>query len=176
MNLRESIAAKHRQAEQMPFNQKMLKGELSKIEYLNYLYNLREVIYTIENKINIPDDIKRMAKFDNDTHELEEFIMYDNFTSMPFCKSVFDYTDYLQKLEEQQILPHVYLNYMALMFGGQILKKQVPGSGEIYDFENLQESAKYIRSIQQDEWADEVNKGFDYLIGMFEELEHHKYV
>jgi hypothetical protein len=57
------------------------------------------------------------------------------------------------------------------MFGGQMMKKAVPSTGRMYDFENMQEALQAVRRVQKDEWADEVNKGFDYLIAIFDELE-----
>ena len=43
--------------------------------------------------------------------------------------------DYLGSLSYEQILPHVYLNYMAIMFGGQMMKKAVPSTGRMYVFD-----------------------------------------
>lgn len=81
------------------------------------------------------------------------------------------YTDYLSALSYEQVLPHIYLNYMAIVFGGQIIRKSVPSSGKMYDFDNMQEVIQSIRNVQQDEWAGEVNRGFDFNISVFEELE-----
>jgi hypothetical protein len=57
------------------------------------------------------------------------------------------------------------------MFGGQMMKEKTPGQGKMYDFDNMMECAGSIRAIQKDEWADEVNKGFDFMIEIFKELE-----
>jgi len=57
------------------------------------------------------------------------------------------------------------------MFGGQMMKKAVPSTGRMYVFDNTQEAIQTIRNVQKDEWADEVNKGFDFNILIFEELE-----
>jgi heme oxygenase len=81
------------------------------------------------------------------------------------------YVAYLQSLSYQDLLPHIYLNYLAVMFGGQIIKKVVPSTGNMYEFENMNEAASTIRVLQKDEWADEVNKGFDFNIAILEELE-----
>ena len=62
---------------------------------------------------------------------------------------------------------------MALMFGGQIMKSKVPGKGRMYDFDNVPELVAMIRGIQKDEWADEVNKGFQYIINILDELQTH---
>ena len=86
-------------------------------------------------------------------------------------KSTKNYTDYLSALNAEEILPHVYLNYLAIMFGGQIMKEKVPSSGKMYEFENGKEGMMAIRKVQKDEWADEVNKAYEYVIDICEELE-----
>jgi hypothetical protein len=45
--LRDAIYIKHRQAEQMLFNQRMVNGELSKFEYALYLYQLKEIFFVL---------------------------------------------------------------------------------------------------------------------------------
>jgi hypothetical protein len=52
-----------------------------------------------------------------------------------------------------------------------MMKEKTPGQGKMYDFENMMECAGSIRAIQKDEWADEVNAGFDFMIEIFKELE-----
>jgi len=95
-----------------------------------------------------------------DFHQLE---IVDNAT--------LKYADYLRGLTQEEVNAHIYLNYLAIMFGGQMMKKQTPGAGNMYEFEDMNESAATIRAIQKDEWADEVNKGFDFMIEIFKELE-----
>jgi hypothetical protein len=58
------------------------------------------------------------------------------------------------------------------MFGGQLMKEKTPGSGRVYEFDNMKDVVMSIRSIQKDEWADEANKGLDYHIGMYDELQN----
>lgn len=43
--------------------------------------------------------------------------------------------------------------------------------GRIYDFDNIQETIQSVREVQKDEWAVEVNKGFDFNISILEKLE-----
>ena len=93
--------------------------------------------------------------------------------SFPQIKATGEYGVYLEGLKTKDLYPHIYLNYMALMFGGQMMKSKVPGKGRMYDFDNVQESIAMIRGIQKDEWADEVNKGFNYIINILDELQTH---
>lgn len=167
MNLKEATKIKHKIAEQMPFNLKMIKGEISKDEYLFYLIQQLEIFNTIEqNKLPHPS-LARKDKFLDDIKELKDTVNKD-FDILP---STIKYVDYLKSLNYEEILPHIYLNYLALMFGGQIMKKSLPSKGNIYNFDNFPEAMQSIRNLQKDEWADEVNKGFDFIIKIFDELE-----
>ena len=53
-----------------------------------------------------------------------------------------------------------------------MMKAQTPGPGYMYDFEDMKGAAGSVREIQKDEWADEVNKGFDFMIEIFKELDN----
>lgn len=166
MTLREATAAKHKMAEQMPFNQKMLKGELSKEEYVKYLNSQFSIFYCIENLVTLPDNFLRVNRILSDIHELTN----RDHVEINILEGVKNYCAHLKSLNEEMIWAHVYLNYMALLFGGQMLQKQVPGTAKMFDFENSHTIISAIREKQKDEWADEVNKGFDFMIEIFEEL------
>jgi heme oxygenase len=165
--LKEAISIKHKQAERMPFNFRMFKGLLTKNEYLLYLNQQLQIFQTIEN-IGLPHNgLKRTENVQADIDELKA----EGCSSDTILNSTQAYADYLDSLSYEQVLPHVYLNYLAIMFGGQMMKKVVPSTGRMYVFDNMQESIQSIRKVQKDEWADEVNKGFDFNISIFEELE-----
>lgn len=165
--LKEATAEKHKKAETMPFNIRMFQGQLTEAEYLSYLYQQREIFQTIEN-IGLPSDaLKRTEAVQTDIDELEA----KGNSSDAILSSTRRYADYLGTKDRETILPHVYLNYLAIMFGGQIMKTKVPSSGKMYDFANGHEGMMAIRQVQKDEWADEVNKAYDFIIDIFKELE-----
>ena len=164
--LKEATGIKHKQAETMPFNTRMFKGLLNKNEYLLYLSQLLQIFQTIESKGLPHNSLKRTDRIQADIDELKS----QGFTSGNILGSTSAYVDYLSTLSYEQVLPHIYLNYMAIMFGGQMIKKSVPSSGRMYDFDDMQETIQSIRLVQKDEWADEVNKGFDFNISIFEGL------
>lgn len=172
MNLREATATKHKLAERMPFNLMMFDGKLTEQQYLEYLISQYNIFKRIESIIQLPSEFLRFGKIYEDIAEISQLIHNDNQNNtVDDVKTISDkYCDYLSTLNEETIWPHVYLNYLALLFGGQIMKTKVPGSGRMYDFENSQEVIKIIREKQRDEWADEVNKAYDFIIYIFEEL------
>jgi heme oxygenase len=167
MGLREETAEKHRIAEQKEFNQRMFGGELTKEEYVNYLTQQSLIFNQIEFGNNLPSDsLRRSEKITEDLKELKE---QENYIVLP---STIEYVNYISNLTEEQLLPHIYLNYLALAYGGQMMKSKVPGSGRMYDFDNMMECVGSIRAVQKDEWSEEVNKGFDFLIEIFDGLQN----
>ncbi len=167
--LKQAIAEKHSLAEKMPFNQRMFKGELSKEEYILYLAQQFTIFGTIEKHPLPHPALERGPKVLSDIRELLEA---DGDIEINPLESTTQYANYLNGLKEEELLPHIYLNYLALMFGGQMMKKNVPGSGKMYDFDgDIREIAGSIRAIQKDEWADEANKALDYNIAILDELQ-----
>jgi len=59
---------------------------------------------------------------------------------------------------------------MGDMFGGQMIKKLIPGLGNMYNFENKSELIQKVRDKLNDNMAEEANKVFDYAIGLFEDI------
>jgi heme oxygenase len=124
--LKEATSIKHKQAERMPFNIRMFKGLLSKSEYALYLNQQLRIFQAIES-IGIPhSDLKRTEHVQADIDELKSQ-GYDANTTL---RSTNAYVDYLSSLTYEQVLPHIYLNYMAIMFGGQMIGKRcLPQAG-----------------------------------------------
>jgi hypothetical protein len=165
MNLKESTAELHSKAEKMDFNQRMFRGELSQDEYLNYLIQQSYIFQEIENRDLPHTNLKRLDVINNDINELGGY-------KFKISKSTTDYVVYLSDLNQSDLNAHIYLNYLAIMFGGQMMKSKVPGSGKMYEFEgDMRELIGSVRAIQNDEMADEVNKGFQYIINILDELQ-----
>jgi heme oxygenase len=166
MTLKEIIEPLHRRAEQMEFTQRMLKGELSSYEYSMYLYQLKQ-IFNILEKDELPHpDIARYDKVQEDIWELESApndIGMLNFTAK--------YISHLGRLSRDERVAHIYINYMALMYGGQMMKSKVPGSGRVYDFDDIKGCIQSIRDIQHEGWGHEANVGLLYNIAILDELQ-----
>jgi heme oxygenase len=165
MTLKEATAELHSKAEKMMFNQRMFRGELGQHEYLNYLIQQSYIFQEIENR-NLPHpNLQRLSSINEDINELGGY-------SFKISKPTTDYVVYLGDLNQNQLNAHIYLNYLAIMFGGQMMKSKVPGSGKMYEFEgDMRELIGSVRAIQKDEMADEVNKGFQYIINILDELQ-----
>ena len=167
MELKEATSELHSKAEKMEFNQRMFRGELSTDEYVKYLYQQVSIFDAIESEELPHPSLARTDKVKEDILELKS--TFDIMNILPITMA---YSHYLSTLTKEERLPHVYLHYLALAYGGQMMKTKVPGSGKMYDFENMQEAVGSIRAIQRDEWADEVNKGFQFIINIVDELQN----
>jgi len=173
--LRDAIYIKHRQAEQMLFNQRMINGELSKFEYALYLYQLKEIFFVLDRVLadsNLPYEL--MARTDNildDYVELYADMTDEEVERLKIIDVTREYHKHLRSLNTEDALAHVYLNYLALMFGVRLIGSKVPGSGTLYKFDDIHTCISAIRAIQRDSFADEANKGLDFHIRMYDELQ-----
>lgn len=166
--LKEATYDKHKEAERMLFNVKMFKGELDVHQYAKYLQSQLAIFTAIEENFELPNEgLKRVSAVNRDLISLG-YLKYNLENIDPATQN---YVDHIKSLDNDTAMAHVYLNYLAIMFGGQMMKKNTPGDGNMYEFENMMECAGSVRAIQKDEWADEVNKGFDFMIEIFKELE-----
>jgi heme oxygenase len=175
MGLKEATSEKHRKAERMPFNVLMINGKLTAPQYEWYLQSQYKIFEAIEDNFELPHPAlarKEAVKVDIDSVGMVAVAgKAPQSVFFPVSTKAIEYAEYLKSLTQEEAEAHMYLHYLALMFGGQMIKKKVPGNGAMYEFgDDMMAAAGAIRSIQQDEWADEVNKGFDYMIDIFKEL------
>ena len=163
--LKEATHIKHKEVERKPFNVRMFKGQLTNEQYGWYLRSQLGIFRALEDNFEFPHEgLKRIeaVAFDLMSLGINELV----------CDiATREYAAYLRGLSQEDANAHIYLNYLAIMFGGQMMKKATPGPGKMYEFENMKECMESIRAIQKDEWAREVNKGFDFMIKIMENLE-----
>ena len=163
--LKEATHIKHKEVERMPFNVKMFKGHLTKEQYGWYLRSQLGIFRALEDNFEFPHEgLKRIEAVAFDLMSLG----IDNLVCDVATR---EYANYLRGLSQEDANAHIYLNYLAIMFGGQMMKKATPGPGKMYEFENMKECMESVRAIQTDEWADEVNRGFDFMIKIMKNLE-----
>lgn len=165
--LKDQTAEKHRIAERKPFNMRMFKGELNQQAYLHYLEQQLAIFTALEQHPLPHPSLNRIESISADIQELE--------TAGALRKgeltATTTYKNYLSGLTASEQLPHIYLHYLAIAYGGQIMKTKVPSKGLFYDFHNFEACILSIRQIQQDSWVNEVNKGYDAINNIFDALE-----
>ena len=163
--LKEATHIKHKEVERKPFNVRMFKGQLTNEQYGWYLRSQLGIFRALEDNFEFPHEgLKRIEAVAFDLMSLG----IDNLVCDIATR---EYATYLRGLSQEDANAHIYLNYLAIMFGGQMMKKATPGPGKMYEFENMKECMESVRAIQTDEWADEVNRGFDFMIKIMKNLE-----
>lgn len=173
--LRDITNDKHREVENLPFIQKLLKGELTKDEYVFYLYELYTIYKMIESYTKASGllegltDIERTEKIGQDLDELAP-----NY-SRELLDNTKEYIDYLASLfvsEEKRnlLFAHVYVRHMGDLYGGKLIARTVPGQGRAYQFEDRPGLIKEFNKKLYIELGDEANRAFDWFIKIFGEM------
>lgn len=154
----------HEELELLPFSQKMFLGDQTRAERADYLMTWKEIFDVLDPKV--PKEIKRLPFI---CYDLDELRLPDSEPSL----MVHGYCAYLMHVCED-LRAHIYVNYMGLMYGGQIMKRRYPNfPTEIYNFQDIEEARKYIRSEvveETDEFIIESKHAFRWHIAITEEL------
>lgn len=176
MSLKDLTAEAHKLAESQPFVKKIFSGTITKEEYAKYLIN-QELTYAVlesfANDVGLLDDlpgIHRAAKILEDLRELEADV-----PELPNMQCAEATTAYLQHLvtikdDPAKLMAHIYVRHMGDLFGGQMIAKKVPSSGNFYKFDNANELKTAIRAKLNDSLADEALVCFKFATQLFEEL------
>lgn len=153
----------HEDLELQSFNQKMFRSEQTRDERQAYLSVQYEIFSCLD--IHVPAKLRRLPYICYDLDQLGGRI------NVP--PAALGYATHLETICEDK-RPHIYLNYMGLMFGGQIMKRRYPNFPmEIYEFEDLQAGKRYIREEvceDTDNFILEVKYGFRWQIEIAKEL------
>jgi heme oxygenase len=163
----------HQRAERTEFARKLLKG-LAPEEYHRYLYNQYMIYSILESAAEklVPElkSINRAERIYADLREIEKEYAIDT-TPALLMPVVRDYERHVINLERNGILAHIYVRHFGDMYGGQMIRKRNPGSGTMYDFDNVEELKTTVRSMLNDDMANEANRCFEFAMQLFEELE-----
>ena len=173
--LKELTWENHQKAERTDHARKLLKG-MTPEEYHRYLYNqyvqyaALESIALSEGVLEGIEHICRAKAITQDLAELEEEYNIERNVNL-LCPTVAQYVGHVMGLEESDdILAHIYVRHFGDMYGGQMIRKRNPGSGKMYDFDNVEELKATVRQRLNDDMADEANRCFEFAMQLFEEL------
>jgi heme oxygenase len=170
MQLRDLTKEKHKEAENHRFVKYLFAGFMTKKVYLNYLYNQYIIYKALEQRAEdygLLEGIEKIKRVDNIFKDIQELGAEKQPT---IYVSTMTYSNYVKKLPKESIIAHLYVRHFGDMFGGQMMKKLVPGSGSMYEFEDKNMLINNIRSKLSLDMADEANIVFDFAIKLFEDL------
>jgi heme oxygenase len=162
----------HQQAERTAFARKLLKG-LEPVEYYRYLVNQHEIYCALESAAEeIVSELPHIARANSIKADIEELeITYQlGFDPTLICPVVERYKQHVLTLDREGLLAHLYVRHFGDMYGGQMIKKRNPGSGKMYEFEDVENLKAAVRTQLSDNMAAEANRCFEFAVELFKEL------
>lgn len=176
LKLKELTWAHHQAAERRAFAKELLSGKLDPALYHKFLCCQYLNYQVLEAKTKIPANLKpihRSSRIWSDIRELEK--EYGLEPDGIFPQSVHDYHNHILDLveanDQRGLLAHMYVRHFGDLHGGQMIKKKIPGSGKMYEFELEKEDLiREFRELLDDDMAEEAKKCFDFASRLFDEL------
>lgn len=174
MSLKELTSHKHTEAESTPFMKAVFARNLPQDLWIDWTYQRSHFYGFIEGAASINgllDDLQSLPR---------AFLLYQDFREMNkeqksyvFRKPVIAYREYLMSIADdpKKIMAHLYTWHMGDMFGGQAIKKIVPGSHKSLEFKNAKTLVDNIRAKLDDSMADEANLAFDWAIKIMKDYD-----
>jgi heme oxygenase len=167
MSLKELTKEKHDIAEKTNFMQAIFKNKLPFNIWCDYIYQ-RQLIYNgiegVAGACGLLTDLPDICR----THYL--YRDYNNNTNKDtfhkFRQPAIDYHNYILKLfpDKDRIMAHLYVWHMGDLYGGQMIKKIIPGSHLSLTFKDPELLKNNLRAKLKDTMADEANIAFDWAI------------
>jgi len=174
-NLKELTRQHHDNAERTEFAEMLLSGKISPKLYQEYLHAQLQNYMVLEQAVEVPMELEpifRSTLIEEDLQELESTYELDEIEDN--FQSVIEYGKHIEMLQEDDnnegLLAHLYVRHFGDAHGGQIIKRNVPGAGLMYEFENRAELIKQVRELLHDGMADEAMICFEYAERLFHEL------
>ena len=168
MALRDHIKENHDLAEEHPFVKLLFSGGVSTRLYADYLLNQYLMYVKLETLLEYygllegVETVKRSKLMLDDFHELR--------SNAKIYDVTYKYVRYLDTVSKENLMAHMYVRHFGDLFGGQLMKKVVPGSGTMYQFEERSQLIKELRSRLNDDLAEEANRVMLWAIELFQEL------
>lgn len=164
----------HKEAERQEFVKVLMSGKIHPEFYATYLWNqhlkydLLEALISVTGTVNHIKDIFRKKKIYEDFLEL-----WSNTDQPTILQSTKDYIAHIKTImhDPNKLLAHLYVLHMGDLSGGQMIAKRVPGQGRMYTFEgDVNQTKEQIRSLTNDEMAEEAKNCFVFSTRLFQEL------
>lgn len=169
MSLKELTHENHVKAEAHPFTKLLISGKITDNIYAAYLYNQLPAYHRLETlceQRGLLQGLEAIKRAPSILQDFEELCVLD----VHIFPSTVKYIQYLEFLTDDQLLAHLYVRHMGDMYGGQMIRKKVPGSGSMYGFEDRSNLVKLLRSKLVDSMSYEANICFDLILELFSEL------
>ena len=171
MSLKELTQPQHKMAEETPFMKSIFAGTMPIDLWADYTYNKvlwYGAIETMARSRGLLDDLPDIER----THKLYldyKAMTNDNFKHN-YRQAAIDYHNYLLRLDAtDRVMAHLYTWHMGDLFGGQMIKRLVPGPHNSLEFKDADILKTAIRAKLNDEMVAEVIEAFNWSIKIMNE-------
>lgn len=163
--LKDVTRAVHDEAEHTEWGKLLISGNITKGQYVHYLYNLLEIHQAIESRnVITKKEVLRVQSIINDIESIDSTI------SPVTLDSTWKYIDHIRQLPDDKLWCHIYCHYLGYMYGGQMIKKAIPFSTTMLDFEDRPGCIAYIREHLENADHEEAIAAFKWATLMFNDL------
>lgn len=176
MSLKELTAEKHKLAESTPFMRAVFDRTLPQDLWIDWTYQKTLFYGTIEGAAGANRLLGDLPDLRRAFYLYLDFVEMNGDAPRPAFRSVVvDYHNYLLSISKDpaKVMAHLYTWHMGDMFGGQMIKKIVPGSHRNLEFEDARTLMTNIRAKLDDSMGDEANVAFDWAIKMMRDYDRH---
>jgi heme oxygenase (biliverdin-producing, ferredoxin) len=174
-NLKALTKEHHDNAERTEFADMLLGGNIPPRLYQQYLHAQLANYSALESVVEVPmelESIFRSTQIEEDLVELEATYDLDEIEEQ--LRSVIQYEKHVNILAEKNntdgLLAHLYVRHFGDAHGGQIIKRNIPGSGQMYEFEDRKALIAGVRELLHDGMEEEAKHCFEFAESMFHEL------
>ena len=172
--LRDAIHDLHHVAENTRFTKLLLSGSITPQAYSIFLQNLPHCHKHIMNHLiqnGCLKDSLNIQRAELIRQDIKQLSVFQEPVSL--LKTTYAYLDHIGRITKHSpnlLLAHLYIRHFGDMYGGQMIKKVVPGSGTMYEFDNKKELIEKVRAMLTLDLAEEANVAMQFAIDLFEEL------
>jgi heme oxygenase len=174
MSLKDLTLEKHKQAESTHFMKAIFAETLPIDQWIDYTYQKMLFYKTIEGAAGANGLLRDLSDIPRAFKLFQDYqVMNTDNKKYSFKKSAVDYHNYLLSINKDpnKIMAHLYVWHMGDLYGGQMIKRLIPGSHLALEFENRDQLITTFRSKLDDDMADEANIAFDWAIKLLQEYD-----
>lgn len=156
MTLKDLTWNMHKLAESADLMKAVLDNSVSAKLYCDLVYTKYLIYSEIEQKVQFScRELKRAQPALDDWQDMKQCFP-------PNLPALDELLTHIRNLDNELVWAHVYVHYLAPLYGGQIIKKIIENRfpTRVYQFNNPQECIDEVRKMCKLEFADEANLSF----------------
>lgn len=156
----------HKQAEQTVIMRSLLQDQIPTCAYCDLVYTKYQIYSVVESRITFQTPcLYRAQAALNDWQAL-------SCSLPPYMPKFEQYVDHLRVIPEHSLWAHVYVHYLAPLYGGQIIRKRIEHRlpTHMMQFDDAQSAIQEVRSHVTVHMAPEANLAFEATTAYYEHL------